>query len=72
MYFLSNFLECNISLLPVRHLEGIEEAEDLSNLLVILFNIVSSNLKILSNLIEHLSSNIIELHWLGNDQPDIW
>lgn len=62
MDLLSDFLEGHVTLLPVGHLELVQESEDLLDLLIVLLNIVPSNAEISLHLVEHLISDLVELN----------
>ena len=62
MNLLSNFLEGDIALLPVGHLEGVEETEYLPHLLVVLLYVFSCNSEITTHLLQHFATNSIELN----------
>ena len=71
MNFLPNLTECYFSFIPVRHLESAQEGQNLSNFLVIFFNVLGGYIKILFDLLYHLISDIVKLNWLHNNTTNV-
>lgn len=62
MDLLSDFLEGDVSLLPVGHLELVQEGKDLLDLLVVFLDIITSNAEVSLHLVQHFIPYLVELH----------
>lgn len=71
MDLLPDLLKRHVALLPVRHLERVQEAEYLPHLLVVLLDVLPRNPEIATHLLQHLAANPVELHRLRDNQSDV-
>ena len=72
MDFWLDFLEGDISFFPVGHLEVFHEHEDFFDLSIIFFNVVWGRFEVISDFIEHVVPDVVELDRLIDDESDIW
>lgn len=68
---LADFIKGNIALLPFGHLENLQIGQYLSDLFVVLLDIVMRNTEILMNLLIHLTTNMTVLNRMQYDRTNI-
>lgn len=61
MNFLSDLLESNVPFFPFGHFEGVEEAKDLFDLLIVFFDVISSYFEVNMDLFYHVCSYYLVL-----------
>jgi hypothetical protein len=62
MNLLPDLFKRHVPLLPLRHLERVQETEYLPHLLVVLLNVLSRNPEISTHLLQHLPANSVEIY----------